>query len=204
MTSKKLTTLAQGLGLFAIITAVPFLASAATLSVQLDPGMSGADVSALQTFLAKDSTIYPEGLVTGFFGSLTEAAVKRYQTEFGISAVGRVGPATLASINGNSGTGGSDDVSAPITTSINISAGSNSAVVAWTSNEQVFGRVMYGTGSQFVYASSPSASGQSGFNTLQTVTLNGLLSHTTYYYVLESTDVAGNLTWTIDRSFMTK
>ncbi len=91
------------LGLAVLIMVSPFLASADTLSMQLDPGMSGSQVSALQTFLATDSRIYPEALVTGFYGPLTTAAVKRYQTTFGISPVGRVGPATLASINGNSG-----------------------------------------------------------------------------------------------------
>ncbi len=187
----------------AVLMATPLFASAATISIQLEPGMTGSEVSALQTFLATDSTIYPEGLVTGYFGALTEAAVKRYQVQHGIAAVGRVGPITLASINGGA-IGGSDDVNAAITTSVDVSTGSNSAVVTWTSNEQVFGRVMYSTGRAFVYATSPSVQSTSGFNSFQTVTLNGLQSGTTYYYVLESNDVAGNITYTIGRSFMTK
>ena len=187
-----------------VLMAAPFLASASIISSQLQLGDTGSEVSALQTFLARDSSIYPEGLVTGFYGPLTETAVKRYQTEFGISAVGRVGPITLASINGNSGTGGSNDVNASVTTSVNVSPSKNSATILWISNEPVFGRAMYGTGSQFVYASSPSVSSQSGFNTSQLVTLNGLLSNTAYHYVLESVDVAGNITWTIGRSFLTQ
>ena len=189
--------------LFVVFLAAPILASATVLSSQLELGDTGSEVSALQTFLAADSSIYPEGLVTGFFGPLTEAAVKRYQTEFGISAVGRVGPITLASINGNSGTGGSNDVNASITTSVTVSATAHSATIGWMSNEPVFGRAMYGTGPNFVYASSPSIQSASGFNTSQVLAINGLMSNTRYYYILESVDVAGNITWTIGRSFVT-
>jgi len=187
----------------ALFMAAPLLASAAILSSQLELGDTGSEVSALQTFLAADSSIYPEGLVTGFFGPLTEAAVKRYQAEFGISAVGRVGPITLASINNSGGTGGTNDVNASVPNSITVTPGSNSATLAWTSNEPVFGRVMYSTGTQFVYASSPSVSSTVGFQNSQVVILNGLLSNTTYHYVLESVDIAGNMTWTIGRTFTT-
>src|SRR3989344_7499461 len=41
--------------------------------------MSGSDVSCLQKTLAQDPAIYPEGLVTGYFGSLTQKAVQRWQ-----------------------------------------------------------------------------------------------------------------------------
>ncbi len=36
-----------------------------TLTRQLEEGNSGADVTSLQTYLAKDPTIYPQGLITG-------------------------------------------------------------------------------------------------------------------------------------------
>ena len=186
-----------------VLMAAPFLASASIISSQLQLGDTGSEVSALQTFLARDSSIYPEGLVTGFYGPLTEAAVKRYQAEFGIMAVGRVGPVTLASINGSGGTGGTNDVNASVTNAVNVSTGSNSATLVWSSNEPVFGRAMFSTGTQFVYASSPSVSSAAGFNNLQYMTLNGLQSNTAYHYVLESVDIAGNTTWTIGRTFIT-
>lgn len=59
-------------------------------------GSSGEDVRKLQEFLAKDKTIYPEGLITGFFGGLTEKALKRWQERHDIDAVGIVGPQTRA------------------------------------------------------------------------------------------------------------
>ncbi|MBI5644622.1 peptidoglycan-binding protein [Candidatus Kaiserbacteria bacterium] len=64
------------------------------------------DVSRLQQFLAKDSAIYPEGLVTGFYGPATVRAVQRWQSGKGIvtsgtpetTGYGAVGPRTLALI----------------------------------------------------------------------------------------------------------
>ena len=58
----------------------------------------GGDVSKLQAVLAKDTAVYPEGLVTGIFGRLTERAVKRFQIKYNISPTGFVGPLTRAAI----------------------------------------------------------------------------------------------------------
>ena len=66
---------------------------------QLQEGMTGEDVKLLQEILATDPDIYPEGLVTGYFGSLTKNAVKRFQKIASLEQVGNVGPKTLAKIN---------------------------------------------------------------------------------------------------------
>lgn len=65
----------------------------------LKVGSSGEDVEVLQKLLASDPALYPEALVTGFFGPLTELAVKRLQAKLEIDQVGAVGPQTLAKIN---------------------------------------------------------------------------------------------------------
>lgn len=68
-------------------------------------GVKDPEVSDLQTVLKSDSSVYPEGLVTGYFGPLTEAAVKRFQIKYGIVAsedaygAGYVGPKTRAKLN---------------------------------------------------------------------------------------------------------
>ena len=62
-------------------------------------GTKDAEVTTLQTILKGDATIYPEGLVTGYFGSLTEKAVKAFQTKYVIDPVGIVGPITRAKLN---------------------------------------------------------------------------------------------------------
>ena len=70
----------------------------------LKRGSQGNDVSALQKFLKKDYTIYPEGIVNGNFGPATERAIKRFQKKYGIAAsgvvgYGTVGPNTRAKLN---------------------------------------------------------------------------------------------------------
>ena len=62
-------------------------------------GSEGDDVLQLQVYLAADSSLYPEGKITGYYGSLTVSAVKRFQARYGISQVGRVGPQTMAKLN---------------------------------------------------------------------------------------------------------
>lgn len=61
-------------------------------------GSQGEEVRALQELLAKDAMVYPEGLITGFFGPKTAEAVKRLQAKYGLEAVGEVGPLTREKI----------------------------------------------------------------------------------------------------------
>lgn len=63
-------------------------------------GSKGKDVSDLQEFLKNFPDIYPEGLITGFFGHATEKAVKRLQEKHGLSSVGIVGPRTREKLHG--------------------------------------------------------------------------------------------------------
>jgi peptidoglycan hydrolase-like protein with peptidoglycan-binding domain len=190
--------------LFTLLFFFPKHSYAAMLSQQLELGMSNADVTSLQVFLAANRTIYPEGSVTGYFGPLTKAAVIRFQNTNGISAVGRVGPQTLAVINAqmNGGTGGGDDT-APIMYPETVTPGTNSFTVNWTVSEASMNRVMYGTTWPFLYSTAPSFS-NSGFNSTANITVTGLQSHTTYYYVLESVDPPGNIMWTLGKPVTTQ
>ncbi|MBC7074340.1 peptidoglycan-binding protein [Candidatus Parcubacteria bacterium] len=73
--------------------------------------MRGGEVFCLQQFLkSQGPEIYPEGLVTGYFGPLTLSAVKRFQQKYwkeilapwGLNQnqpTGIVGPTTRAKIN---------------------------------------------------------------------------------------------------------
>lgn len=81
------------------------LPTAGSYSANLFLGAKGDEVRALQSFLKSQGLeIYPEGLVTGYFGSLTKAAVQRFQLKYGIVSgsndpgYGVVGPKTRAKI----------------------------------------------------------------------------------------------------------
>jgi len=52
--------------------------------IDLQQGSSGVQVSELQKILAEDREVYPEGLVSGYYGALTTKAVKRFQAKYDI------------------------------------------------------------------------------------------------------------------------
>jgi len=60
-------------------------------------GLQSEDVKMLQTRLLGEG--FFKGEATGYFGRLTEAAVKAYQAKYGIDQLGIVGPATRAQLN---------------------------------------------------------------------------------------------------------
>ena len=178
-------------------------AHAATLYSNLSLGSSGSQVTDLQIFLATDASIYPEGLVTGYFGGLTRAAVLRYQAANGISQTGTVGPISRASINSGMGNGNSSyDSDAPIISGNNVSVGKNTATVNWATSEAATGRVYYSTTWPFYYATALKSSDGS-FNATHSLTLAGLNSNTTYHFAKESVDASGNVMWTTHKTFST-
>jgi subtilisin len=65
----------------------------------LQRGMRGDEVRKLQNFLRQSTDVYPDGLVTGYFGPLTEAAVKRFQEIHGIEKVGNIDSQTMDKLN---------------------------------------------------------------------------------------------------------
>ncbi len=69
------------------------------LTKSLKLGAEGKEVETLQKFLKQDPEVYPEGKVTGYYGPLTEKAVKKFQEKNGLESVGIVGPKTMTKIN---------------------------------------------------------------------------------------------------------
>lgn len=55
---------------------------AATFTRTLTIGDRGDDVMKLQALLASDPSVYPEGLSTGYFGALTQAALQRFRAQY--------------------------------------------------------------------------------------------------------------------------
>ncbi|MBS3903523.1 MAG: peptidoglycan-binding protein [Anaplasmataceae bacterium] len=68
-----------------------------TFTQSLDIDDSGPEVTALQNYLTAKG--YYSGPITGYYGSLTESAVKKFQAANGITAQGNVGPSTRAALN---------------------------------------------------------------------------------------------------------
>lgn len=197
----------------------------ATITSQMDLGDKNSEVTELQTYLATDASIYPSGLVTGYFGELTKAGVERFQTAAGIvssgtpatTGYGRVGPMTMAAINarlgGSVSVGG--DVSAPVVKSVAVNTDSNGAVISWTASESSMGKVYYSTSpirinnafeTTGAFPGEPVVSGAlaqyDGVSRVtHTVNINNLSPHTTYYYLIVVFDASKNVNITPPSSF---
>jgi len=181
-------------------------------------GHSSIDVRSLQDCLKSESTIYPEGLVTGYFGSLTKAAVIRFQEKYadeilkplGLSkGTGFVGKSTMAKLNVVCGTSPEVEVIieeesnpevgiepefevdtiAPIISNIGVSdITANSAKITWQTNEIT--KCLTNWGESIFGWSSP----VSGWGTSHWVRLINLQTDTTYHFTIIVQDKAGNET----------
>lgn len=206
---KKICVLAVSL-----ITVVPFIAQAETFNRQLQIGMRGTDVSMLQSFLAKDVTLYPQGTVTGYYGFLTKSAVANFQDRNGLPSVGRVGPATLPVLNAqySGGTSTFDD-SASIISNVTVTTNANTSNVSWNTNESAKAVVHYSTSPLVTYERENSvdisgnivmtAMTDTSMRANHTVSIYNLQSNTTYYYMIYTTDQSGNVSVTPPSTFRT-
>ena len=61
-------------------------------------GSRSQEVKNLQEALKDDSSIYPEGLVTGYFGTVTQKAVKKVQAKCGLPETGTIDEDTVKCI----------------------------------------------------------------------------------------------------------
>ena len=195
----------------AALAVLPLAASADTLTRQLELGSRGSDVSSLQTFLATDRTLYPQGLITGYYGILTQSAVANFQARNGIDSVGRVGPATLPVINLQMTGGVSMNPSAaPTISNIGVTSSATTANVSWSTNEGARGVVYYSANPLMttehlnsVDSSGTTAQTDYNYNTYQNVLVSGLQANTTYYYMIYSTDQSGNVSVSWPSTFHT-
>lgn len=93
-----------------------------TLTGPFGPSVSGTQVTLLQQTLLRDG-VYPEAIISGYYGLATQAAVKRFQQKYGIETTGIAGPQTRAKLNELYGstsltTGGSTSLTTSGATSI--------------------------------------------------------------------------------------
>ncbi|RJQ14841.1 peptidoglycan-binding protein [Candidatus Parcubacteria bacterium] len=107
------------------------------LTKNLSQGVTDPEVSTLQSGLKQDPSVYPEGLVTGYFGGLTRAAVIRFQEKYasevlapvGLSSgTGFVGSSTRAKFNAlyaGTGTGTGSGPVVPTGSQILVSLAAN-------------------------------------------------------------------------------
>ena len=62
-------------------------------------GKKDIEIEHLQELLAADGNSYPQALITGYFGTLTQAALKKFQAKHGLSQTGITDTATQKELN---------------------------------------------------------------------------------------------------------
>lgn len=211
--------------LFVLTFAVgTYAASAATIDAQLDFGSQGQEVTDLQTYLSTNINWYPSGLVTGYFGSLTQGGVQKFQTSEGIvssgtpasTGYGRVGPTTMAHLNAamNPGNQPAAFNTVPVLSPVAIQRGSSGATFTWTTNEPTLGQIYWGTNKiqsdeatgpqQTPFISGSLATDNGGIRTTEhSVTISNLQSNTVYHFVMRSIDAQGDMSVLLDNTFQT-
>jgi len=123
--SQVATLEAQIASLQAQLAAAQGTSASVTFSRNLTIGSTGADVTALQTWLISKGFTIAAG-ATGYFGSETRAAVAAYQSANGITpAVGYFGPITRAKVNAAGG-GSTTTTTTTTTGSTTLSGGEGS------------------------------------------------------------------------------
>ena len=204
-------------GILAVVVSLGFASQVfayTPITSSLDLGDKNSDVTSLQAFFADNSSVYPEGLVTGYFGGLTQSAVERFQAQQGIVSsgsaastwYGRVGPSTKNAINLliNGGGWTAVDISGPSFSAASQTVTNISATFVWNTNELATGKIFYSTSPVSMNEGDSNSAGFSSTNglvatndnlarTSQQVALTNLQPNTVYYYTLVATDLKGNV-----------
>lgn len=210
-------------GAVAIVSLFGIKSASAMITSQLDFGDRGGEVTELQTYLATNASIYPSGLVTGWFGPLTQAGVERFQTAQGIvssgspgtTGYGRVGPLTMSRIN--SLLGGDPIINygdaSPILSNPIVQVSNTSVTITWVTNIATQGQVYWNniplqfneaTGPrQQPYVSGTLALDAGGLQTNHTVVISNLQPNTVYYYLVRGVDSVGDMSMTWPSTFRT-
>lgn len=104
------------------------------------------------------------------------------------------GNQTLSSVNSFKTKVPSSDAQFPVISTVVTSVGTSSITVGWKTNEVTTDRVYYSTSLPVtINASSTSYVSNASSTKIHSLPISGLLANTTYYLVIESTDLAGNV-----------
>ncbi len=93
-----ITLLGAGLILSLPQSAIPVWAANTQVSSTLSLGMSGDSISALQRDL-KTLGYFTYPTITGYYGTVTQQAVRSFQSAYSLAVDGKAGPITRTALN---------------------------------------------------------------------------------------------------------
>ena len=176
-------------------------------------GLRNSDVATLQRFLIKRGLLAADN-ATGFFGNITEQAVKQFQASQGLPATGYVGPLTQGVLQ-NFAQPPSQQASPPLPTPTGITLNSLSSkieAISWTTLTPSFASVEYKTtpfvgntkqGFLFPLSSMSATNYTKVLSTRNDLCITDLSPNTLYYVRTWNKDAAGQETVSSPFTFTT-
>ncbi|MCK9352370.1 MAG: fibronectin type III domain-containing protein [Candidatus Paceibacterota bacterium] len=95
------------------------------------------------------------------------------------------------------------DTTTPTFSSIAVAHASETATVSWNTSENASGKMYYGTATPLVLSTAPYTRSENALSLNHSFALTGLATSTTYYFVLEGKDAAGNTGTSTEHQFTT-
>ena len=163
-------------------------------------GSSGDDVKALQKVLASIAGIYPEKLVTGYYGSLTEKAVGRLQVKYKLTSSGVVSGDTLKKVNELQ----SESNTAPTISALTITPLSySSSMVSWKTDQLSTTEIFYSS-APFTTTSDKLTVKDMTLSRSHAVEITRLSPSTKYYFTIVSANTVSHESSRAAGEFITK
>jgi len=100
-------------------------------------------------------------------------------------------------------TSAAPDTTTPTFSSLVVSSSAGTTNISWTTSENATGKIYYGTVSPITTAGAPLTIQSGAYTANHTFNLNGLTASTTYYFLLEGKDAAGNTGLDSEHQFTT-
>lgn len=155
------------------------------LTGSLSQGTRSDDVKTLQTLLAKDSHIYPEGYVTGYYGALTSVAVGRFTSKHGKPSLSV------------------ENVGVPRISEIAATSTPTSMTVAWKTDVPTSAKIWWGSpGPLDAERMTPITT--ANFSENHQAVFSGMIyASTRYAFIISASDKNGNTSTTTEQIYVT-
>lgn len=151
----------------------------------LAKGTRSDDVVTLQTLLAKDTHIYPERYVTGYYGTLTSAAVERFKNKYDEPRVSV------------------ESIAVPHIFGLSATSTKTTMTVAWRTDVPTSAKIWWGSPGP-LDPERMMPVGTAEFSESHRADFSGVIyASTTYAFVIAVRDVSGNTSTTTEQLYVT-
>lgn len=151
----------------------------------LTKGTRSDEVKTLQTLLAKDSQIYPEGYVTGYYGALTSAAVGRFKNTH---------PTPSISV---------ESIGVPRISEMSATSTATSMTIVWKTDVPTSAKIWWGSPGPLDAERMTPVSTSALSEDHSAKFTGGIFASTTYAFIISVSDKNGSTSTTTEQIYVT-